>query len=209
MVGLMEIGPQGSQMAFDVTANLLLGTGGTAGGTAQPMTNIDPLTYQYGEMTVKVHDTSFKTHAAIETKVRIKKAYEIVFSDSTAECKTQKLFNSDFSRYSLVEIKPAWSTGELQAKRLSQTNGVSGLEVRYKNSVWTLYHNRSSVEIKIDLQKKAGGQKSTLHTENESPFPTPSSYNLLPNACILVVSSADPINHENGWENIEQMLKKN
>ena len=43
MVGLMEIAPQGSQMAFDVTANLLLGTGGTAGGPAQPMINIDPL----------------------------------------------------------------------------------------------------------------------------------------------------------------------
>ena len=209
MVGLLEIAPKGTQNAIDVSTNFLLGTGGTAGGPAQLMKNINPSTYQYGEMIVKVLGTSFKTHSAIETKVKLKKAYEIVFRDSMAESTTSKRFNSDFSHYCLVEIKPEWSNGELQAKRLSLVNGVDGLEVRYQNSVWTLYHNRSKETLKIDLPKTKKGQTTTLHTETGISVVSSTSYNLLPDACVLVVTSVDPINHEKGWENIEQMLKKN
>ena len=209
MIGLLEVTPKGAQNAIDVSTNFLLGTGGTAGGPPQSMTKSDPKTYQYGEMTVKVHDTSFKTHSAIETKIRVKKAYEIVFRDSTAENTKPKQFNSDFSRYCLVEIKPEWSTGELQAKRLSQLNGVSGLEVRFQNSVWTLYHNRSKETVKIDLPKTRKGQTLTLHSETGITSISSTTYNLLPEARVLIVISADPINHEKGWENIEQMLKNN
>ena len=209
MIGLLEVAPKGAQNAIDVSTNFLFGTGGTAGGPEQPKTNIDPLTYKYGEMLLKVHETSFKTHSAIETKIRVKKGYEIVFRDSTSQNTISKRFNPDFSRYCLVEIKPEWSNGDLQAKRLSQVNGVSGLEVRYQNSVWTLYHNRSKETLKIDLPKTRKGQTTTLHTETGISVVSSTSYNLLPDARVLVVTSADPINHEKGWDNIEQMLKKN
>ena len=57
---VMEIYPKdGEQNAVAVTANLLLGYGGTAWGTPKEIKVTDDRHYQYGDLTVTVHETNF------------------------------------------------------------------------------------------------------------------------------------------------------
>ena len=206
MVGLLSIAPQGTQTATEVTLNLTLGTGGTAGGPPQQMQVVDLQTYRFGDLVVQVHGTNFASHASEEIKIRTSTGAEIVFRDGRGGGDQLKDYPADHPYHGLVEIRPAWQTAPLTATRLTQGELV-GIQVQTGDATWILWHNRGANSATVPLTLPAG-VASSLHRPGQVPqAPAPAQVELAADARILVVSSTQAADHAPGWENYEAMLQ--
>jgi hypothetical protein len=216
MFGLLEVAPlAGTGTAAAVTSHLLFGTGGTAGGPRQEMKTVDDHHYTYGKLAIAVDDFNFAALKVVSTKVRITPAAELVFQDDMATAdlpgSSMRTCSANKPFYCVVDIHPDTVTAVAMAQRVVQPSGCTGLRVQMGNKLFVLWRNRSDQPVSLDLSGSVlPATKATLHFGHEpkrpAQSPAPSSISLAAQSEVLVVSSRDDIDHEDGWENYPAMV---
>ncbi len=216
LFGLLQVAPlQGTESAAAVTNRFLFGTGGTSGGAHQDMQTIDDHHFRFGKLMIAIHDDNFSGVKVVPTMVRITKAAELVFQDDAATTDlpgaTTKPFSADQPYYSVVEIHPDTVTGDAKAQRVTQPSGALGLRVQIGDKLFVLWHNISDKAVTLDLSSSVLPKTNTsLHFSHDAQkpiqSPAPAQISLEPHSQVLVVSSADAVDHEEGWANYPTML---
>jgi hypothetical protein len=216
MFGLLQVAPlQSNQPAAAVTAQLLFGTGGTAGGPPEQMQTVDDHHYNFGKLTLNVEDTNFPAIKVVSTLVRITKGAQIVFQDDpateTLPGGAMKTFSVDQPLYATFDLHPETVTTKAKAQRLTSPSGCLGLRVAIGNKLYVLWHNISDKSATLSLGDSIlPNTTMSLHFSHEATkpvqSPAPARLDLEPHGQVLIVSSPDAADHEAGWENYSSML---
>lgn len=143
LVALIEIAPEGPQVAEAVTLNVLLGNGGTRAGPRQQARALDDRTWQYGDLIVHVVSMTFAQADLVPTTVRIAPAAELVLKDGRTD--TSAPVDRPFQ--AILEIRPAWVPA---AKAIREVPG-GGLEVTTSTGTWTAWHHQGDAPATLTV----------------------------------------------------------
>lgn len=133
MIGLLDLSPDGQQTAFEVQGAIRLGHGGTAYSAPKSLVATGADSWDYGDLTVKLHHHNF---AAVTPEVYAFRNPRAPFTELTLRDQADGATNTvaknhrPGSRWKfIVEIRPKRTTRPVTVAELAEAGGLIGLEV--------------------------------------------------------------------------------
>lgn len=215
LIGLVSTVPKkdGAE-AFAIEGVLRFVSGGTAGAAVpKELKKISDRQYQYGELDIIIHATSYPELTAETIPYRVPKypAYELTFRSAAGGIPaTPQKFKADANYSFVVEIRPNWTTSPAVVKA-DFTGPVLGLQASANGKNWQVFFNPSSSPKSCPpfIKPSVAGTTSLRLTGVNNGLPTrniPSGLSLNSGQEAVFVTSNDPKDHETGWDSFEQMV---
>jgi len=218
VIGFLGIEPlkdQATAYEVDGVVNLIFGGTGLA-ETPKKVKDLGNNEYGYGDFIVKIHDHNYKSLKAVEVPFRRPNApiTEILMQDEAGVGENIEHHYPVTTNYHFItEIKTSWAKGDAIVRQLPKQDGVIAFQVDLYAKRYVLYYNDSTVDASINLAGiSLKGTKSSVHistTANAKPIvPAPKTYLLPAGQSVIVVFSNYATDHEAGWENYQEMVKR-
>ncbi|MFM2242048.1 MAG: hypothetical protein RLZ97_903 [Verrucomicrobiota bacterium] len=133
VVGLLEISPCSDQKVFEVQGVIRLGHGGTAYSSPKSISRSGTGSWDYGDLTVKLHTHNY---AAVDPEVYSFRNPNAPFTeitlrdrkDGAKDTAARTYIAGDRWRF-IVEIRPNTVTSEIRITEVTDTPGLTGMEV--------------------------------------------------------------------------------
>jgi hypothetical protein len=201
LIGWMAVDPlapstEGPALTGDLQALLRLGTGGTINGPKQTVKPIDPSTWAYGDLTVRVIDHNFKS---VEPRVVPFRLPDYPVTEITFEA------GQSMSAWCLVEIKASWAQGHAQVKNLT-SGALAGFQVDLEGKSYWVVGNTSGE--KVDFTPAGLSDKAVCHRSG-APAPEPASGGgtaIAGHGTVVWIGNPGEDERQSGWENFQQLL---
>ncbi len=219
IIGLLTIQPnKDNATAYEVDGVVSLTFGGTAFSPKPKKAEaIDINSYRYGDFIVKIHQHNYSKISSVEVPFRSPKApiTEILLQDeksinanNTSPLQYPLTTNYQF----LTEIKINTAKGDAVVAPIANKDGLIAFEVTLNGKKYALWYNPTPTDATVDCKTfSLKSVKTSLHfatSPNAKPsFPAPKTFVLQAGQSVILVSSAEAIDHEAGWENYLDMLK--
>lgn len=221
IVGLVSTVPTaGAAAAYAVNGVLRFISGGTTG--AKTLKGLEEITpdahYRYGQLDILVHDTTYASLSGLEVAYRVPAfpATELTFSNRASEplpASGQMNFPSGTEFRFVVEIRPTWTTTDLENMNVLGDQEVIGLEFTGGERSFQVWLNASGLTRNVSLQRgnlPAGMDSFVLSNGvlGRVPFQSniPGSVDLEHGQHALLVVSSDPEDHQVGWRSFAEMV---
>ena len=133
VIGLLDISPGSDQQAFEVQGAIRLGYGGTAYSSPKSISSTGKNSWDYGDLTVKLHSHNY---AAVTTELYAFRIPKAPFTEITLRDRKDGAANTTALTYTagtrwrfIVEIRPRTVTSEIGVSEITDTPGLTGIEV--------------------------------------------------------------------------------
>ncbi len=193
IVGRIEVAPgPDAKQALDLQGIVRLGTGGTVSGGHQIIREIAPMTWQYGDLVVRVWDQNFASVEPVDVPFRLPQFPVTELTLTAGNAQSPASF--------LVEIRPSWAV-PAEAIALLDPYGLSGLRVAFGGKHFTALSNPTGTPVALP----AG--KGTLFVSGSHEPRTAAAHDLLPGQCAVFVDSPDTADLAAGVNSYHDLVK--
>lgn len=220
MVGLVSVVPsKNNAEAYAINGVLRLISGGAAGAAVtKEMKKISNTHYQYGQLDIIVHHSTYGDLTFYEKEYRRVKypATELVFNNGITEktgIGSKKSFSKNTNYQFVVEVRPRWSE-PLESVAVLGGNVLIGLEVVTQERAIQAWLNASTADKELTLRRGRLPSGKDSYAVSSGVLKNVIFKNSLPSSpinlnsgqhAVLVVSEHD-WDHGNGWESFERFV---
>jgi hypothetical protein len=108
-----------------------------------------------------------------------------------------------------VEVRPIWAKGDATVA-IASAGDLLSLRASVHNRDWQVFYNASTkaIEVRPSYMRDLGKVRLRLsHAGKGSPQkPTAPQFLLPPDQQAVVITSADPVDHQPGWSSFVEMV---
>ena len=213
IIGLISTKPRkdGAQ-ASEVSAVLRLISAGTAGAAVcKTLEKIADRHYRYGELDIFLHHSNYAQVTMDVIPYRLPKfpASELTLRAYRKDHPTFVKHARDREFLTAVEVRPIWAKGDATVA-VASAGDLLSLRASVHDRDWQVFYNTSTkpVEVRPSYIRDLGKVRLRLsHIGKGSPQkPTAPQFLLPPDQQAVVITSADPVDHQPGWSSFAEMV---
>jgi len=219
IIGLVSVVPgKKAAHAHAIHGALRFVSGGTTGAkVTKELKEVGPRHYQYGQLDIRIHETTFASITPIVKTYRRPEypAAELILSNRKAEpapAGKDTIFTPNNDLRFLVEVSPIWTRTRVSSEILSSGEAL-GIQVVGKKRSIQVWLNTSAEKHSCKLQRKRlpAGKASFGISKGVLGRPTfksqvPADVTLESGQHAVLVVSSDPYDHKPGWKSFEDMI---
>ena len=216
VIGVVMVEPtKEGALAYEINGVVRLGFGGSAYGTPKKIEPLAAESFNYGDLFVKIHHNSFANLKPVIVPFRSPNAptTEITMSDlkegAKAPAKPTAHPQSDSYAFT-VEVRNKQSNKDASVQQSYETNGLIHLLVNCEGKNWNVWFNPTSKAISQTLPVLENDVKSTCRLSDVAVDSAgqniPKVVDINPYQSVVIIQSADMLDHESGWKSYEEMV---